>query len=174
MKCSAQLTLRLGCHGTRLRYVPHARGWFAYPVRTVPGASGQTGLRLRRLLRVARTYSTEAPGRTCQLRLAPPPSRWRRLLQSWQGNVHRGFSPRSRCLIEHEADTGSADLQIGGSQVRMAGQSQCASSCSATRVSNSAGRASRESDGLGWRAVGARADTSPTTSNPASSAAPPL
>eukprot|EP00964_Phaeocystis_antarctica_P154760 scaffold123610_cov60-Phaeocystis_antarctica.AAC.2 len=54
------------------------------------------------------------------------------------------------------------------------GQSQCASSCSATRVSNSAGRASRESDGLGWRVVGARADTSPTTSSPASSAAPPL
>ena len=28
----------LGCHGTR--YVPNARGWYAYPVRTVRGALG--------------------------------------------------------------------------------------------------------------------------------------
>eukprot|EP00964_Phaeocystis_antarctica_P124216 scaffold87898_cov68-Phaeocystis_antarctica.AAC.2 len=45
----------LGCHGTR--YVRHARGWYAYGVRTVRGAQGQAALRL----------STEAPGRTCKL-----------------------------------------------------------------------------------------------------------
>ena len=33
----------LWCHGTW--YVRHARGWYAYPVRTVRGASGQAALR---------------------------------------------------------------------------------------------------------------------------------
>ena len=67
---------RLGCHGTR--YVPNARGWYAYPVRTVRGALGVSRpappvrTQRGRLVRVAGTYSTEAPGRTRQLRCAPP------------------------------------------------------------------------------------------------------
>ena len=36
---------RLGCHGTL--YVPNARGWYAYPVRTVRGALGQAALCVR-------------------------------------------------------------------------------------------------------------------------------
>ena len=35
----------LGCHGTR--YVPNARGWYVYPVRTVRGAWGQAALCVR-------------------------------------------------------------------------------------------------------------------------------
>ena len=49
----------LRCHGTR--YVRHGRGWYAYGVRTVRGTSGKAALRhtaRRRLVRVARTYST--------------------------------------------------------------------------------------------------------------------
>ena len=42
---SALRCARLGCHGTL--YVPNARGWYAYPVRTVRGALGQAALRLR-------------------------------------------------------------------------------------------------------------------------------
>ena len=42
----------LWCHGTR--YVRHARGWYAYDVRTVRGASGQAALRL--------VYSTQEDG----------------------------------------------------------------------------------------------------------------
>eukprot|EP00964_Phaeocystis_antarctica_P096711 scaffold62983_cov33-Phaeocystis_antarctica.AAC.1 len=48
----------------------HARGWYACGVRTVlsaPGASCHVPLirkARRRLVRVARTYSTEAPERT--------------------------------------------------------------------------------------------------------------
>ena len=59
---------RLWCHGTRC--VGYARGWCAYGVRTVRGAPRRAALRLRYLqlrrrpVRVARTYSTEAPG-TC-------------------------------------------------------------------------------------------------------------
>ena len=53
----------LGCHGTR--YVRHARGWCAYG-----RAPGQAALRLWYVRYAggwyARTYSTEAPGRTCQ------------------------------------------------------------------------------------------------------------
>ena len=55
---------------------PNARGWYAHPVRTERGALGASR-RVRpvrtqrgRLVRVARTYPAEAPGRTCQLRLA--------------------------------------------------------------------------------------------------------
>jgi hypothetical protein len=65
------MTECLGCHGTR--YVRHARGWYACPVRAVRGALGAsrpapTVRTLRgRLVRVARTYPTEAPGRTRQL-----------------------------------------------------------------------------------------------------------
>ena len=61
----------LGCHGTR--YVPYDRGWYAYPVRTVRGALGASHpappvrTQRARLVRVARTYPTEAPGRTRQL-----------------------------------------------------------------------------------------------------------
>eukprot|EP00964_Phaeocystis_antarctica_P051513 scaffold30059_cov63-Phaeocystis_antarctica.AAC.2 len=63
---------RLGCHGTW--YVRHGRGWHVYGVRTVvpaPGAGCPAPLirtARRRTVRVARTYSTEAPGRTCKLR----------------------------------------------------------------------------------------------------------
>eukprot|EP00964_Phaeocystis_antarctica_P132605 scaffold96728_cov67-Phaeocystis_antarctica.AAC.1 len=43
----------LWCHGTR--YVRHARGWYAYRVRTVRGASGKlpcaSGTTARRRLR---------------------------------------------------------------------------------------------------------------------------
>ena len=77
----AQLRLRaaslsaasLGCHGTR--YVPNARGWYAYPVRTVRGALGASRpappvrTQRGRLVRVACTYPTEARGRTRQLGL---------------------------------------------------------------------------------------------------------
>ena len=35
----------LGCQGTW--YVPNARGWYVYPVRTVRGPWGQAALRLR-------------------------------------------------------------------------------------------------------------------------------
>ena len=53
-------------HGT----VRHASGWYAYPVRTVRGAQGQTALRLRYYVRRAgtwyRTEAPEAPGRACQ------------------------------------------------------------------------------------------------------------
>ena len=65
----------LGCHGAR--YVPNARGWYAYPVRTVRGALGASRpappvrTQRGRLVRVARTYPTEAPGRTCQPRSRP-------------------------------------------------------------------------------------------------------
>ena len=64
----------LGCHGAR--YVRYARGWYAYPVRTVRGAlgAGRPAPSVRtqrgRLVRVARTYPTEAPGRASQLRSA--------------------------------------------------------------------------------------------------------
>jgi hypothetical protein len=66
---------RLGCHGTR--YVPNAQGWYAYPARTVRGALGASRpappVRTQRwrLVRVACTYPTEAPGRTSQLRRPP-------------------------------------------------------------------------------------------------------
>ena len=62
---------RLGCHGTR--YVHNTRGWYAYSVRGALGASRPVRpvrTQRGRLVRVARTYPTEAPGRTCQLRTA--------------------------------------------------------------------------------------------------------
>ena len=61
----------LGCHGTQ--YAWYGRGWYAYPVRTVRGALGASRpappvrTQRGRLVRVACTYPTEAPGRTCQL-----------------------------------------------------------------------------------------------------------
>ena len=61
-----------------MRYVRHARGRYAYPVRTVRGALGASRpappvrTERGRLARVACTYPTEAPGRTCTLR--PPPT----------------------------------------------------------------------------------------------------
>ena len=66
--------LAAGCHGTR--YVRYHRGWHAYPVRTVRGALGASrpaplARTVRgRLIRVACTYPTEAPGRACQLRVS--------------------------------------------------------------------------------------------------------
>ena len=39
------LRLDLGCHSTL--YVSNARGWYAYPVRTVRGALGQAALCVR-------------------------------------------------------------------------------------------------------------------------------
>ena len=65
----------LGCHNTRC--VRYARGWYTYPVRTVRGALGASRpappvrTQRGRLVRVVRTYPTEAPGRTRQLRRAP-------------------------------------------------------------------------------------------------------
>eukprot|EP00964_Phaeocystis_antarctica_P128909 scaffold92731_cov66-Phaeocystis_antarctica.AAC.1 len=73
---------RLRCHGTR--YVRHTRGRYAYGARTVRGARGAScpappvRTARRRLVRVARTYSTEAPGRTCKLRAARRRGRQRR------------------------------------------------------------------------------------------------
>jgi hypothetical protein len=64
-----------GVHGTR--HVRYGRGWYACPVRTVRGALGASRpappvrTQRGRLVRVARTYPTEAPGRTCQLRRRP-------------------------------------------------------------------------------------------------------
>ena len=66
----------LGCHSTL--YVPNAQGWYAYPVR-VRGALGASRpappvrAQRGRLVRGARTYPTEAPGRTRQL--SPRPAR---------------------------------------------------------------------------------------------------
>ena len=40
-----RVTRCLGCHGTR--YVPNARGWSVYPVRTVRGAWGPAALCVR-------------------------------------------------------------------------------------------------------------------------------
>ena len=53
----------LECHGSR--YVRYCRGWYAYPVRTVREALGAS--QRGRLVSVACTYPTEAPGRTRQL-----------------------------------------------------------------------------------------------------------
>ena len=69
-------TSDLGRDGAR--YVRYARGWYyACPVRTTErGALGASRpappvrTQRGRLVRVARTYPTEAPGRTCQLRAA--------------------------------------------------------------------------------------------------------
>ena len=67
--------LRLWCHGTR--YVRHGLGWYAYGVRTVSGAleascpEHPVPIARRGLVRGARTYSTEALGRTCKLSSAP-------------------------------------------------------------------------------------------------------
>ena len=80
-----RLAQHLGCHGTL--YVPNARGWYVYPVRTVRGALGASRpappvrTQRGRLVRVARTYPTEASGRTCQLSAARactwrPRTRW--------------------------------------------------------------------------------------------------
>ena len=67
-----ELGLHLWCHGTR--YVRHARGWCAYGVRPWRNSCPVPQVRTlrRRLVRVARTYSTEAPGRTVSIGLAPP------------------------------------------------------------------------------------------------------
>ena len=43
--CTTVASPDLGCHSTL--YVPNARGWYVYPVRTVRGAWGQAALRLR-------------------------------------------------------------------------------------------------------------------------------
>ena len=65
-----------GCH--RTRYVRHARGWYAYGVRTVRGALGAscpaTSIRTahRRPACVARTYSAEAPCGTYASAKRPP------------------------------------------------------------------------------------------------------
>ena len=70
----ARTPLAAGCHGTR--YVRYRRGWHAYPVRAVRGAlgAGRPAPLARtvrgRLIRVACTCPTEAPGRTCQLRVS--------------------------------------------------------------------------------------------------------
>ena len=71
-----QAWARLGCHG--MRYVhPAPEAGRRNPVRTVHGALGASHpvrpvrTQRGRLVRVARTYPTEAPGRTCQLSLAP-------------------------------------------------------------------------------------------------------
>ena len=71
----ALVSPRLRCHGAR--YLRYARGWYAYPVRTVRGAlwarlpAPPVRTQRGRLVRVARTYPTEAAGRTCQLSAAP-------------------------------------------------------------------------------------------------------
>ena len=76
---AALLGAHLWCHGPRC--VRHARGWYAYGVRTVrasPEAScpaPPVRTARRRLVRVACTYSTEAPGRTCQHGRSPTPKR---------------------------------------------------------------------------------------------------
>ena len=45
----------LGCHSTR--YVPNARGWYVYPVRTVRGPWGQAALRLQYVPNVGGWYA---------------------------------------------------------------------------------------------------------------------
>ena len=61
----------LWCHGTR--YARHTRGWYAYGVRAVVQQLPVPQVRTlrRRPVRVACTYSTEAPGRTGQHSSAP-------------------------------------------------------------------------------------------------------
>ena len=59
-----QLAPLLWCHGTR--YVRHARGRYVY--KRCPELSVRTAR--RRLVRVAGTYSTGAPGRRCQHSIA--------------------------------------------------------------------------------------------------------
>jgi hypothetical protein len=72
---SGQCGQHLGYHARGTYPTPEA-GTRAYPVRTVRGALGASRparpvrTRSGRLVRVARTYPTEAPGRTCQLRVA--------------------------------------------------------------------------------------------------------
>ena len=96
---------RLGCHGTL--YVPNARGWYAYPVRTVRGALGASRpvrpVRTQhgRLVRVARTYPTKAPEHTCQLRIAQVEQR-----------VGREGEQHVRAL-EGREDLASSDLGLG-------------------------------------------------------------
>ena len=97
------------------RYVRHARGWYMYGVRTVLAPSPPAGASCsappvrtaqRRLVRVARTYSTGAPVRTFQQgghptgackgwagghESSPGPCRTRhrrRRGQPWRGNPH--------------------------------------------------------------------------------------
>ena len=64
--CADAYAERLGCHGTR--YVRHGRGWYVHRVRARTA-------RGRRLVSVAHTYSTEAPGRACQHSRVLNPSR---------------------------------------------------------------------------------------------------
>ena len=66
----------LGCHG--MRYVRHGRGWYVYGIRTALQGRSKASCPAplvraarRRLTHVSRTYSTEAPGRTCKLREGP-------------------------------------------------------------------------------------------------------
>ena len=90
----------LGCHGTR--YVPPTpeAGARAPYVQCVTLGAGRPARPVRtqrgRLVRVARTYPTEAPGRTRQLRSAPARARAR-------ARRRRRRSPRTsrrRCTCE--------------------------------------------------------------------------
>ena len=61
-----------------MRYVRHGRGWYVYGIRTALQGRSKASCPAplvraarRRLTHVSRTYSTEAPGRTCKLREGP-------------------------------------------------------------------------------------------------------
>ena len=54
-KAAQDVGVDLGCHGTR--FARHARGWYAYGVRTVRGAQGQAALRPRSVQHAAGWYA---------------------------------------------------------------------------------------------------------------------
>eukprot|EP00964_Phaeocystis_antarctica_P148427 scaffold115266_cov65-Phaeocystis_antarctica.AAC.2 len=69
-----KLGCHLWCHGTWYCGTPRAGTRTAYVQCVAPRGSYPAPQVRRRLVRVARTYSTEAPGRTCKLRLPPTQS----------------------------------------------------------------------------------------------------
>ena len=87
---SSQSPPAVRCHGTR--YVQHARVRAWGPGASCPAPPTLTAR--TRLVRVARTYSTEAPGRTCQHGWAPCPCSQMGGCQSGTTQSHScGFSP---------------------------------------------------------------------------------
>jgi hypothetical protein len=137
----------LGCLSTR--YVANARGGCAYPARTVGGALGASRpappvrTQRGRLVREARRYSTEALGRTCQLRRVHRSlggllagvsgvllaGRGRLLAQAGRGTtrVRQPVQPRAlrrrapRRLLPDEDDAVRVRPQEGGERLRGGG-----------------------------------------------------
>ena len=115
----------LGCHGTvcGTYSTPEA----GFPVRTLRGAlwARYSVSPLRtvhgRQVRVARTDSSEAPGRTCQLRLPQQALRdlgkWALLQRSQQERlrlVHRGEDRRTSQRFHHHLECWRGEWRSGG------------------------------------------------------------